>query len=199
MIRIQGNIHRSISVACSGGVDSMAVVDFLSRNHDVQVLFFHHGTKTSEDSREFLLDYCSKKNLRIRTASIQNKKKPNDLSQEEHWRNERYSFFHSVNGPVITCHHLNDCVETWIFSCLHGEGKIIPYNHKNVIRPFRLTKKKEFVRWCEKNELQWVEDSSNDDTRYMRNLIRQEMMPLVERVNPGIEKTVARRVENDAP
>lgn len=195
MITIQGTIPRQVAVACSGGVDSMAVVDFLSSNHNLMLVFVHHGTETSEQAYDFVSKYSIDNNLPLYTKHI-NTDVPKGVSQEEHWRNERYDFFHSIPTSVITCHHLDDCVETWVWSSLHGQGKIIPYKHGNVIRPFRLNKKQEFLGWAHRHNVPWVEDQSNKDTCYMRNHIRHNMMPDILKVNPGIHKTIRKKVQN---
>ena len=193
MIKVQGKINRSVLVACSGGVDSMAVVDFLKRNHRVTLLFFNHGTKDSHDALEFIEKYANNNGLKLEVGEI-SREKSNRESQEEYWRNERYKFFNVFNEPVITCHHLDDCVESWIFSSLHGKGKIIPYSNKNVIRPFRLNRKQHFIDWCKSKGVPWIEDTSNADTKYMRNFIRQELMPKALYVNPGLHKVIYKKI-----
>lgn len=194
MILIQGKLDREVYVACSGGVDSMAVVSFLRRNHKVTALFFDHGTQTSADALEFLKGQFEGTDVVLQIGNITREKDKNE-SQEEYWRNERYKYFHSIAKPVITCHHLDDCAETWIWSCLHGEGKIIPYQNLNVIRPFRLNRKSEFTNWCRNRNISWIEDSSNEDTKYMRNFIRSEIMSKALVVNPGLHKVIARKVK----
>lgn len=195
MIKVQGKIPRKINVACSGGVDSMAVVDFLKNNHDVTMIFVNHGTKTSRDAEEFLTKFSEKSGIKLSVFTI-NSDKPNGVSQEEHWRNERYMIFKSHHDPVITCHHLDDCIETWIWSCMHGEGKLIPYKNGNVIRPFLTNRKLEFVNWCEKNGIEWIEDESNNDTKYMRNYIRHEIVHKMLKINPGLHKTIFKKLRN---
>jgi tRNA(Ile)-lysidine synthase len=207
VFHIQGKLPRDISVACSGGVDSMATVDFLQRSHNINLLFFDHGTETSQEALEFLKKYINKKNREFReeplgvTLSLEigniQRLRRKDESEEEYWRNERYSFFHKQEGPVVTCHHLDDCVETWIWSSLHGEGKIIPYSNQNAIRPFRLNKKAEFVNWCRRNDVPWIEDTTNEDTTYMRNFIRHEVMQKALVINPGLHKVIAKKVKED--
>ena len=198
MIKIQGKLQRSVNVACSGGVDSMAVVDFLMRNHKVNLLFFDHGTETSREARAFVEEksYSFNNKVSLEVGNITRTKSKSE-SWEEYWRSQRYEWFHSFDEPVITCHHLDDCMETWIFTSLHGEGKIIPYQNKNVIRPFRLNRKREFTNWCRNKNVQWIEDCSNEDTRYMRNFIRHELMPKALYVNPGLAKVVAKKVEEN--
>lgn len=207
MFQIQGKLPRNVSVACSGGVDSMAVVDFLRRNHNVKILFFNHGTDASNEALVFLKKFVNQKNgefnvkpigttISIEVGNISRAKKPRE-SEEEYWRNERYAFFHGRKEEVITCHHLDDCVETWIWSSFNGEGKIIPYSNRNVIRPFRLNKKAEFVNWCRRNYVPWIEDTTNQDTSYMRNFIRHEVMQKALVVNPGLHKVIFKKIEKD--
>lgn len=200
MINIQGKLDRKVYVACSGGVDSMAVVDFLMKNHTVNLMFFDHGTETSKEALDFLMSrYYPSIELAGMSLNVGHikKKKEQSESWEEYWRNERYSWFHSYEVPIITCHHLDDCVENWVFTSLHGEGKIIPYRNRNVIRPFRLNRKSEFTNWCRNKNVPWVEDSSNNDTKYMRNFIRHEIIPKALVVNPGIHKVIRKKVSED--
>jgi tRNA(Ile)-lysidine synthase len=196
MIKLQGKLPREVYVACSGGVDSMAVVDFLRNNHDITLCFFDHGTQHSTEAGVFVSNYSSKNNLPLMYGRV-SRDRERDESQEEYWRNERYKFFSTINADIITCHHLDDCVETWVWSSMHGEGKIIPYRNGNVIRPFRMTRKRDFQLWADLKNVPHVEDDSNADTCYTRNYIRHEMMPHVLRVNPGIDKVIAKKVNQD--
>ena len=200
MIKLQGKLPRKVIVACSGGVDSMAVLDFLSRRHSVQAIYFDHGTEHGRRAGLFVSEYCRRRDIKC-WYGVLKEEKPQGVSQEEHWRNERYKEFDSITNwckiPVVTCHHLDDCVETWLWSSLHGEGKIIPYRRRDVIRPFRLVEKRDLRLWAAMNNVPWIEDDSNSDTCYTRNYIRHELMPHALRVNPGLKKIVKKKVLND--
>ena len=174
----------------------MAVVDFLRRNHTVTAFYFNHGTKHGFEAERFLKEYYSGSDVQLIARTIQDKKVPMGLSKEEYWRNERYKWLHSLakDGQVITCHHLDDCVETWVWSSMHGSSSTIPYRNMNVIRPFRLNRKREFETWCHLNNVPYVEDDSNKDLSYTRNYIRHAMMPHVLKVNPGIHKMLKKRI-----
>ena len=126
-----------------------------------------------------------------------NKEKDPKLSREEFWRNERYNFLSSLYklGPVITGHHLDDCVETYLHSAITGTPKVIPSTRNNVVRPFLTTRKSEFVEWCNRKNIAWCQDLSNDDTSYTRNYIRKELMPHALKVNPGLHTMVKKIVE----
>lgn len=193
MISLLGKVPKHITVAVSGGVDSMALLDFLSRKHDVTAAFFHHGTETSDHAHGFLTNYLSARGIELLVGNI-NTEKPVNQSPEEHWRNCRYDFLKSIDGMVVTGHNLDDCVETWVWSSLHGKSKLIPHYHSNVMRPLLTTKKSELYSWCISKSVPWMEDSSNKDTKYMRNYIRHEMMENVLKVNPGIYKMIRKKL-----
>ena len=195
MIKIQNKIPRSVGVAVSGGVDSMAVLDFLIRNHDVHVYHFNHGTENGARAMSFVVDYCHANRIPYTLGFIR-ADKPKDKSWEEHWRDERYAFLNSHKAPIVLGHHLDDCVETYLFNMCHGKEHTIPYEHSYCFRPFRLTRKQALFDWASRHFVPWVEDSSNDNTDFVRNHIRHEMLPAVLKVNPGIHKIVAKKVKD---
>jgi tRNA(Ile)-lysidine synthase len=197
MIRIHTQvgtkIPRNITVACSGGADSIAITHFLAVKHNVTVAYFNHGNDFDNMSEEWLYEWCKNNSINFVTSKITRQKHKNE-SNEEYWRNERYEWFHSLDNIIVTAHHLDDCIETWIWSSLNGEAKIIPYSNRNVIRPFRTNKKQELVEWCDKNNVSYLTDPSNQDTRHMRNYIRNNMMDHVLHVNPGISKVIRKKI-----
>lgn len=195
MIKLLFPLPKQVTVAFSGGVDSVAVVDFLSKKHDVTCAFFHHGTENSNRALEFVGKFCNERNLAL-FLGVLNRDKPKDMSHEEFWREERYQYLATL-GPVITAHHLDDCVETYIWSALHGKPKVPNLVRGNVIRPFLTTPKKDFVDWCVRKDLEWCEDLSNEDERYTRNYIRKNLVPHALKVNPGLHKTVKKIVEKN--
>jgi len=198
MIKLQGKLPRNIYLACSGGVDSMAALDFLRRKHNVTVCYFDHGTEHGRQAKEFLEDYCAKQGLPIITNNVRGTTPPGAASREAWWRDQRYGFLDKFNmQTVVTCHHLDDCVETWVWSSMNGTGKWIPYRRNHIIRPFRQVRKRDFVLWCNLNNVPWIEDDSNENIHYTRNYIRHEMMPHVLKVNPGIYKTIRKKVLQD--
>lgn len=194
MLHFIGKLPRQCRVACSGGVDSMAVLSFLKMGKGaVGAAYFNHGTEHSERAEKFVKEYCEQANVHLRIGRVTRKKFAHE-SWEEYWRNERYGFLHSIDGPVVTAHNLNDCMETWIFSALHGEPKLIPYARQNVIRPFMITTKDEFKAWCERKKVPWLDDPSNDDVHYSRNRIRHNIMPEALKINPGLAKVIKKKL-----
>lgn len=198
MIRLLFPLPKAVTVALSGGVDSVAVADFLSRKHEVTCAFFHHGTENSDRAFEFVSKFCNKRNL-VLFVGVMSTDKPKELSVEEHWRNERYKFLESLDTAVVTAHNLDDCVETYIYGSFHGQPKVIPHQRNNVLRPFLTTPKSEFTSWCVRKDISWCEDTSNQDYKYMRNYIRHEIVPRALQVNPGLSTVVRKIVESKLP
>lgn len=192
VIKLLGTVPRDITVALSGGVDSMALIDFLRRNHNVKAAFFHHGTGASQEALEFLQGYCRRTSLELEVGHITGSK-PNKQSWEEWWRIQRYNFLDRF--PVVaTAHHLDDVAETWVWSSFHGCPKLLPYRRANVIRPLLLNRKDELVGWATGKGVEWVQDRSNDDLKYARNYIRKEVMPRALEVNPGLHSVLRKKL-----
>lgn len=193
MIKLLCKVPRKVTVAVSGGVDSMAALNFLKRNHDVTAAFFNHGTKTSAVAKDVVETSCRIHGIPLIMGSIQ-RERNKDESLEEYWRNERYAWLENLDDTVVTAHTLDDAVETWVWSSMHGESRLPAIERDNIIRPFLTTPKSEFERWADDYLVAWAYDHSNDDTRFTRNYIRHVMMPHVLRVNPGIRKMVKKRL-----
>lgn len=194
MLSIVGKIPQEVTIACSGGVDSMAVLSFLQgRKTKPKVAYFNHGTAHSKATQSFVEKYCQDNGLDVIIGSISRERDRRE-SPEEYWRNERYAFLNSIPGAVITAHNLDDCVETWVFTSLHGNGRTISYSNKNIIRPFMTTRKLEMISWCQTKSIPWAEDISNQDVRYCRNRIRHNILPEALVINPGLHKVIKKKL-----
>jgi len=198
MIRIIGKIPRNVTIACSGGIDSMVVTHFLRQSkRKVNLAYFNHDTAHSKTAEDFVINYAEKNSLTLFKGRVQGRRGKRSL--EEFWRDERYGFLNSISSSfIVTCHHLDDCVETWLMSSFHGQGKLIPYKrNENIYRPFLMTSKKMIKDYAERKEVEWVEDPSNQKTNFMRNHVRKRVMPEVLVVNPGIRTTIRKKlIEN---
>ena len=193
MFKLLQPLPRKIMLACSGGVDSMAALDFLRRSHDVSVLHVNHLTSHADSTEAWMRDYCGHAQIDLQVNRIERDKCAHQ-SWEEFWRTERYAWFTSFDLPVVTAHHLDDAVETYLFNCVHGKLHTMPYAHANVIRPFLTAPKSEFTSWCARKTVPYVTDPSNSDLRYMRNIIRHNIVPEALKVNPGLHTVVRKMV-----
>lgn len=196
VIKVQGKIPRKVGVAVSSGIDSMSVLDFLRKNHDITVYHFNHGSTNADIFERFIRASCMKMQLPIKVGDIKNPK-PKEKSLEEHWRDERYKWLREQDETIVLGHHLDDCVESYIFNMCNGKNYTIPYRHANCIRPFRLTSKTQLHHYALQNKIVWIEDPSNVNTVYKRNFIRYEVMPSILKVNPGLHKVISKRIKEE--
>ncbi|HMS24028.1 MAG TPA: tRNA lysidine(34) synthetase TilS [Candidatus Saccharibacteria bacterium] len=171
-------------VAVSGGVDSVVLLDLLSKNKnlDLVVAHFDHGIRQeSANDADFVTKLAKKYGLKI---ILGKGKLGSDVSEDEA-RKARYDFlFEILMGEgakaIITAHHQDDVVETVIFNILRGTGRkgvTALSNQKQVLRPLLNVTKKEITEYARDNKLTWVEDSTNLDTKYTRNWIRHVLLP----------------------
>ena len=179
----------------------MAVLDFLRNGrHDVEVAFFNHGTETSYRSLVIVENYLKKWNLVQHRGIINANDKPEKReSQEMFWRRKRYEFFRSIPGDtkIITCHHLDDQVENWIMTSIRGKPHLIPYENNRILRPFLTTSKSDFLFWCSGRGVEYIDDPSNFDRKYNRNVVRHDIVPHAFKINPGIRKTITKLIEEE--
>jgi len=195
MIRIIGKIPHKVTIACSGGIDSMVFTHFLLQGkRKVDLAYFDHDTGHSKKAQKFVEEYAEKNKLNLTIGKVKGFKGKRSL--EEFWRDERYDFFNRISSDyIITCHHLDDCVETWLMSSFHGLGKVIPLRRGTTIyRPFLMTEKSSIKKYAQNKNVKWVEDPSNQHTNFMRNHVRKNIMPHVLKVNPGIRKTIRKKI-----
>tara|TARA_B100000683_G_scaffold130593_1_gene127855 strand:+ start:265 stop:867 length:603 start_codon:yes stop_codon:yes gene_type:complete len=195
MIRIIGKIPSNVVIACSGGIDSMVITHFLLEGRrNVRLAYFNHDTAHSRQAQDFVEKYADEKNLDLFIGKVKGVKGKRSI--EEFWRDERYSFFNRINKDfLITCHHLDDAVETWVMSAMHGTCKLIPYKRgASIYRPFLMTSKKTIKHYAERKKIKWVEDPSNVRTEYIRNHIRHSLMPGILKVNPGIRTMIRKKL-----
>lgn len=195
MIRIIDKIPPNVVVACSGGLDSMVVSHFLLQGkRNVRLAYFNHDTSHSKQAQDFVENYADENKLDLFLGSVKGTK--GKRSMEEFWRDERYAFYSRIKTRfLITCHHLDDVVETWVMSSMHGNSKMIPYRRgENIYRPFLMTSKNTMRKYAERKGVSWVEDPSNSRVEYMRNYVRHAMMPHILKVNPGIRTMIRKKL-----
>ena len=200
MIRILGRLPiKDFFVSVSGGVDSMTLLHFLlAGRRKFTVLYYNHGTDHGREAQSFVEEQCDKLGVPLEIGHLWPSMLNCSKSQEENWRDCRYGWLSkfSDKGTILMAHHLNDAVETYVMTALKGRPTTIPYRNEkyNIIRPFLITARKDIVNWAENHGVKWIEDPSNRDSVHDRNFVRNEMMPMIRRLNPGIESVVRKMV-----
>ncbi len=189
----------NVALAFSGGVDSVFALDFLlAANKKVTLIhFYHEDDLISNIELHFAKRTAEKYNLPLiigyrNVYEIRTKKSP-----EQFWRDMRYKFFHSLDMEIISAHHLDDCIETYLLSIHHGVAKLIPFANNNVIRPFLLVKISQIQDWADKRNLEYLTDPSNGlDMSKNRNRVRKYIVPHSLEINPGLYKVITRMLVN---
>jgi len=201
MIQLACRVPKKIEIALSGGPDSTAALYFFKRSgREVSASFFHHGTETSEKSLSYVEHTCKLLDVPLRIGKVISGAVP-ESNLEAEWRTERYDFFNLSDCPVITAHHLDDAVEWWIFSSMHGEGKLIPRIRDTFLRPFLLSRKENLIDICSKNSAIFWADKTNFLIDRPRVLIRNKMIYDCLKINPGLHKVIRKKylkeIENE--
>jgi tRNA(Ile)-lysidine synthase len=119
----------------------------------------------------------------------------------------RYDWFHELldcqlstaNCKLVTAHHADDNVETVLFNIFRGTGisglhGILP-RQGNVIRPLLFARREVIIQYAKEKQLEWVEDSSNESTKYTRNYIRHEILPMLKQVFPVVTENISDSIE----
>lgn len=126
------------------------------------------------------------------------------LSVQEGARQLRYQWFHELadelsneNGKttyILTAHHADDQVETMIMNFFRGTGLKgltgIPEKNGRIIRPLLSFRKSELIDYATNQHISYIEDSSNLTSDYTRNLIRNEILPALEKVYPQVKENI---------
>ena len=179
----------------------MAFLNFLREGRrDITVVHVNHGTDHGNRAEEFVREKCEEYDLDLWVGDGSPYTKHITSNFEAEWRDIRYTFFNmfmmKYDLPLITAHHLDDCVETWLFSTLHGNPKTIPYERQKIIRPFLMVSKEQIEKYVFVHDIDYIQDPSNYDIKHTRNFIRHKLIPQALRVNPGLKKMVANIVQD---
>lgn len=99
---------------------------------------------------------------------------------------------------IVTAHHLDDNIETVLMNFCKGTGirglKGILPRQDNIVRPLLFAAKEEILAFAQAHQLSWVEDSSNEETKYTRNYIRKVVIPAIEKIYPHLQDNVANSI-----
>ena len=210
--------HNShLLVACSGGVDSMALLHFLHKKMKhffIQLSCVHVDHMLREEQSyedlQFVKTYCDEHGIAFYGKSIPI---PEILEREGGnvqaiCRKERYNYFEQIMQQIeadylVTAHHADDQVETVLMSLtknssitgLKGINPIRQFASFHIIRPFLAVTKVEIKEYLLSEKLSWREDKSNEKNAYMRNRFRNTVIPLIQQENKQLATNVLQLTE----
>ncbi|HEV8503928.1 MAG TPA: tRNA lysidine(34) synthetase TilS [Chitinophagaceae bacterium] len=125
-----------------------------------------------------------------RESSVVSRESSNVKSETSRVKHQKEDSSHvsRLTSHVLTAHHADDNIETITMNFFRGTGlhglEGIPVMHQYIRRPLLPFWKEELIQFARENNLEFVEDSSNQSTKYTRNLFRNEIIPLVSKVYP---------------
>ena len=200
---------KKIVVALSGGIDSVVLLHFLNKHYPGNVRAVHINHNLSKFSKEwgtFCSALCNDQKIEYKDIDINLE---NSSNIEENARKKRYLSLKSelrVDETLCTAHHQEDQAETFLLQLFRGSGvaglasmpKIKSIGDSELYRPFLNISKQKIIDYASKNHLEWIEDDSNQDTNFKRNLLRIEFLPKLSSAFNGLIKNVSRSAAHQA-
>jgi tRNA(Ile)-lysidine synthase len=204
----------TVLLALSGGGDSVCLLHLLIDLQKIipfvlRAVHVNHLLRAAESQADetFCRKLCIEKkiSLSVRKVSIASLARTQKVSVEVAGRNERYRILEVLRkkthaDKIALAHHAGDQAETMCMrffkgSMWEGLSAIKPLD-SSLIRPLLLLQKEEILNYLRWRNISWREDASNVDDRFMRNAIRNRLIPMIqEHVNPNVVQTLADKAE----
>lgn len=194
--------HVAVLCAVSGGLDSMCLLHLLSswgREHGLTVTaaHFNHQLRGADSNRDeaFVRDWCAEQEIPfvcgqgdVRALAV-----TEGLSLEEAARKARYAFLEQQRQGldcawILTAHHADDNAETILLNLIRGTGAKglsgIPAIRGRIARPFLKESRENLTAYANANGIPYVEDASNEEDVFARNVLRHKVLPVLRELNP---------------
>lgn len=208
--------HARILVAVSGGPDSVALAhilwryasEFIEKNISLVITHVHHGVRKESDDEEVMVkDLAREWGVPCRVHRFDSKAYAKETGQSfqtaaREWRYAKWKedMIREKCTLLATAHHLGDQAETLLYRLLRGSGAaglagIYPQKD-GVIRPLLTIGKQEVLQYCRSEQLPYAFDQSNAEPIYVRNKIRLELLPELEKhYNSRVQEALGRTAE----
>ena len=208
--------EKRIAVALSGGLDSVVLLDTVckaqAKNKSTEIFAFHihHGLQKQADDWLIFCEKLAKKykiHFDFRLLHLTGSQEQGNI--EARARAGRYEALTDLCveygiEDLLLAHHQNDQAETVLLQLLRGAGvagaaampssRQLDSKHGKITlwRPLLDQSKKELEAYAKEHKLQWIEDPSNQDSKYRRNAIRKTIIPALEKIQPEAIANLAR-------
>jgi tRNA(Ile)-lysidine synthase len=200
---------KKLLIAISGGLDSIVLMNLCNEiklNISLAHCNFKLRNTESDLDEEFVkkLSQNTYKQIFIKKFDTKSHSKTNKLSTQIAARELRYTWFQELSKEhnfdfILTAHHADDNLETFLINLTRGSGLEgfagIPEKNENIIRPLLPFSRAEILQYATENQLEWREDSSNATTKYLRNNIRHQVIPILKEINPSLLDSFANTVQ----
>ena len=201
------HIRDRILVTVSGGIDSVVLLDSLVKigySCCIAHCNFQLRNEESDGDETFVRALADKYGIPILVKKFETADyaESGKISIQMAARELRYDWFEEQRLEnkcdwVVTAHNKNDVIETFLLNLSRGTGiqgltGIKPKSGR-LVRPLLFASRDDIKKYALANNLDWREDSSNASSKYSRNKIRLNIIPLLEEINPKFSDTM---VEN---
>ena len=189
-------------VAVSGGVDSMVLLDLLSKQPGLELIVAHfdHGIRPDSHIDAKLVEGTAKKyglSFELGEGRLGRQ------ASEEQARKARYKFLFDTQekhkaDKVVTAHQIDDVIETALINILRGtspRGLVSILANEAVLRPMLGISKSEIINYAKKNKVAWRQDPTNEETKYLRNYIRKNV---TSKLNQSQKQVIIKNIDKVA-
>lgn len=193
-----------VLIAVSGGVDSMVMAELFHRaGYNFAIAHCNFGLRGSESNldEKFVASMAESYGVKFHVNHFKTREYAgfNKISVQMAARTLRYEWFDELIAAegyksVATAHHLDDQIETFFINILRGTGisglhGIMP-NRRQVVHPMMFAFRRDIEEFAGDEAIGYREDSSNRSSKYVRNKLRNDLMPLLAEINPEFRKTI---------
>ena len=198
-----------ILLALSGGVDSVVLAELLLElgyTFSAAHCNFHLRGEESNRDADFVIKWaeCNGVELFVQDFDTYGYMQEKGISLEMAARELRYSWFENIMQEnqidyLLTAHHADDSAETFFINLLRGTGiaglhGILPKNG-SIVRPLLFATRKSILDYAESKNIQFVEDSTNSETKFLRNKIRHCVIPVLKEISPDFDSIIRKNIE----
>lgn len=196
-------------LAVSGGVDSMVLAELFHRaKFSFAIAHCNFGLRGAESDGDevFMRHWAEEQDVIFHSQKFETTQKAetDGISIQMAARDLRYEWFDELVEEfkydyLATAHHADDNIETVLLNLTRGTGLpgllgIAPVKDQ-LVRPLLFVAKSEILSFAQKEKLTWREDSSNASDAYRRNILRQQVLPILQEMNPSLQKTFNQNLE----
>ena len=197
-------------LALSGGIDSMVLADLLLKmNVDFVVAHcnFHLRGEESDGDEKFVREYADKNGVQCFVKHFDTEQYAADqgVSIEMAARDLRYAWFEELRqqlgyDKIAVAHHADDQAETFFINLLRGAGlrglKGMQPKSGVLIRPLLWASREQIHQYAVENNITWREDHTNAEAVYLRNKIRNQLLPVFDELHPEARQGLYKSLEH---
>ena len=195
----------SLVVACSGGPDSMCLLDLVTKLKDILnltivVSHVNHKLRTESDEEAKMVEKYAKDHNLIFELMELNEYLDTPFTESD-GRKKRYDFFNEIitkyNANILlTAHHGDDLIETILMRLTRGSNlsgyigikEISTNTNYKILRPLLMVTKEDIIEYLKNNNINYAIDNTNNEMEHTRNRYRHVILPFLKKENAKVHE-----------